>query len=95
MLRVARRANTINASATTQQMIIEFVIGNPKIRTTSDALCEMPCSSVSVREFESRLCSMRAPAFVGHVGGRRDIRWCLCDRHRRLTEANEHRDENA
>ena len=47
MLRVAMRAQTISTRATAQVTIIEFVIGNPKRRTTSAAFREIPCSSCS------------------------------------------------
>src|SRR3974390_3748776 len=45
MLRVAMRAQTVSARATAHVTIIEFVIGNPKRRTTSAAFREIPCSS--------------------------------------------------
>src|SRR3974377_236178 len=47
MFRVAMRAQTVSARATAHVTIIEFVIGNPKRRTTSAAFREIPCSSCS------------------------------------------------
>ena len=47
MFRVATWTNTIRPNATIQLTIIELVIGKPKRRVISTALCVRPCSSCS------------------------------------------------